>query len=118
MPKNKKKKKLRLTEKLFNEQKGLCFYCGYSMEGVRFNIEHLIPDSRGGSGRESNVVLVHEICNWILADFVSIAEVEEYTNVLKKFISLKEKELEKRLLIPQGEHGLLKILKHSGIIAP
>jgi len=40
-----------------------CVFCGAKGEGVRLEVEHVVPRSRGGSDRVSNLALACEPCN-------------------------------------------------------
>jgi len=48
---------------LFLKFNRTCVYCGVKGEGVRLEVEHVIPRSRGGSDRVSNLALACEPCN-------------------------------------------------------
>lgn len=47
----------------FGRQRGLCFYCDKSLIGVRTNVEHINPRSRGGKNSLRNLVLSCWECN-------------------------------------------------------
>jgi 5-methylcytosine-specific restriction endonuclease McrA len=52
---------------LFEQQDGLCFYCGellYSSFDKEVHIEHKTPISRGGTSDISNLVLSCSACNF------------------------------------------------------
>jgi len=53
-----------LSKKLFEIQKGQCFICGnpISIED-KWEIDHIIPRSKGGKDDENNYALTHEWCN-------------------------------------------------------
>lgn len=68
----------RKRQEMFNEQKGLCFWCKEKMQmnplvtseagAIKANkrfatFEHLIPKSEGGTSAKSNLVLAHAKCN-------------------------------------------------------
>lgn len=51
---------------LFEEQEGLCYYCGrllYESFETSFHIEHMVPISRGGSNNIENIALSCASCN-------------------------------------------------------
>jgi 5-methylcytosine-specific restriction endonuclease McrA len=47
---------------MMKTQKGLCWWCGESL-GDTYEIDHIIPVSRGGTNVPNNLVLAHERCN-------------------------------------------------------
>jgi len=49
-------------EQLFRLQRGLCWYCGRSIQSA-YHADHRIPLSRGGSNDLSNIVLACPHCN-------------------------------------------------------
>jgi 5-methylcytosine-specific restriction endonuclease McrA len=58
--------------KQFIKQNGLCFWCARPMkvksetrikDPLRVSREHVIPKSKGGSNRKSNITLSHMRCN-------------------------------------------------------
>jgi len=61
---------------LFERDQGRCVYCGLDLKADydRFMMateDHLVPDSKGGKGRElSNLVLSCRVCNGLKANFV------------------------------------------------
>ena len=50
-----------LREHLLAKWQRQCAYCQTS--GVPLQVEHLIPKSRGGSDRASNLVIAYDLCN-------------------------------------------------------
>lgn len=48
--------------RLYIEQKGLCAYCSKRLRG-QYDVEHVLPLSRGGSNYPSNLALVCDPCN-------------------------------------------------------
>jgi len=49
-------------KRLWVAQDGLCFYCGNPMMGHNFEIDHVLPKSKGGH-RHKNSVACHWKCN-------------------------------------------------------
>jgi 5-methylcytosine-specific restriction endonuclease McrA len=49
-------------EKLFNEWDRTCGICGLIVEG-KFELDHIIPRSKGGVHEQSNLQFVHPTCN-------------------------------------------------------
>lgn len=47
----------------FLEQGGTCYYCDEILKGMRQNIEHIVPKSRGGTNSKSNLVIACSKCN-------------------------------------------------------
>ena len=57
-----RKKKKRAT--LYRQQGGCCFYCGLELHhGVRYGLDHLSPQSLGGSHKNTNLVVACHRCN-------------------------------------------------------
>lgn len=71
-----RKQKLRLREKLWNMQAGLCHLCGAEMQRecdgrdtrALATFDHLTPVSQEGGDEESNLRLAHGGCNSIRGD--------------------------------------------------
>lgn len=49
--------------KQFLKQGGTCYYCDELLIGVKQNIEHIVPKSKGGDNRKSNLVIACWKCN-------------------------------------------------------
>lgn len=47
----------------FLKQGGTCYYCDTPLNGVRQNVEHIVPKSKGGTNHKSNLVLSCSDCN-------------------------------------------------------
>ena len=59
-----------VAKKLYEKQKGKCFYCGRKIELTydkpnSAHVDHVIPKSRGGKSNYSNYVLACAKCNMI-----------------------------------------------------
>lgn len=78
---------LKWSRKQFLRQGGTCYYCDEPLQGARQNVEHIIPKSRGGNNRKSNLVLACSRCNKA-----------KNTTILKRKekIALREKNLKKK----------------------
>lgn len=50
-------------KKQFLDQAGTCFYCDVPFETTHSNVEHVVPKSKGGGNRKSNLVLACWKCN-------------------------------------------------------
>ena len=50
-------------EKIYNKTNGHCAYCGCDLDFYDFEIDHLIPKSKGGSGRFENLQPCCRDCN-------------------------------------------------------
>ena len=78
-----KKKKTRPTSYIKNHIRGKlterdgddCWYCGTALGDDR-TLEHLLPQSKGGSDVPENLVLAHRACNQEAADMSIAAKVE------------------------------------------
>jgi len=53
----------RYDDALYEDQHGLCYYCGASLEETGQHIEHMTPLSRGGAHALYNLVLSCPTCN-------------------------------------------------------
>ena len=49
---------------LFRSQGRRCDICAGQLIFQRWNLDHIIPTSRGGGNREDNLQLVHSACNY------------------------------------------------------
>ena len=47
----------------FGQQDGRCYYCQKSLIGIRTNVEHIVPRSKGGTNDPKNLVLACWKCN-------------------------------------------------------
>jgi 5-methylcytosine-specific restriction endonuclease McrA len=52
----------RTIENLYAEQRGKCACCGEYLNG-KFEVDHIIPLSRGGTNFPENIQLLKPICN-------------------------------------------------------
>lgn len=58
-----------LKERLAEAQNWRCAHCGGRLDeplydhNMRASFEHVVPFSKGGADDESNLVIVHHICN-------------------------------------------------------
>jgi hypothetical protein len=48
---------------LMSREKGKCQFCGKDFKGQSAHIHHIIPRSKGGNDRSSNLALLHENCH-------------------------------------------------------
>ncbi len=55
----------KLKEQIYERAKGLCEYCKSpaNISSQPFAIEHIIPQSKGGTNQESNLALSCQGCN-------------------------------------------------------
>ena len=49
--------------RIFERDNGQCTYCGTELTLESFNVDHLLPRSRGGTDEESNLALSCVFCN-------------------------------------------------------
>ena len=47
----------------FLYQGGTCFYCDIPLQGIRTDVEHIVPKSKGGTNNARNLVLACWECN-------------------------------------------------------
>ena len=62
------KYKKEVKEKLYGKQYGLCSGCKQYFNFVHFEIDHIIPRSKGGADAEDNLQLLCNYCNKVKAD--------------------------------------------------
>jgi 5-methylcytosine-specific restriction endonuclease McrA len=48
---------------VFNRDGGRCGICGEQVDPTEFEVDHIVPISRGGTHELSNVQLAHRTCN-------------------------------------------------------
>jgi len=56
-------KKMGLAKRLIKNGNFCCPLCGRRMTLLTCNIDHIVPISKGGSGKDNNLQLVHIACN-------------------------------------------------------
>lgn len=49
--------------KIFRRYGGVCYLCGRLLDRNNFQIDHIVPFSKGGPCNMSNYAPVHPICN-------------------------------------------------------
>ena len=53
-----------VIKKLYDQQDGVCPLCGEPIDiGGKWEVDHVIPHSRGGGNERENLQLVHQKCN-------------------------------------------------------
>ena len=57
-----------VKEKLYKQQKGLCNACNVSMRIIDFEVDHIIPKSKGGGDYYENYQLLCGNCNKVKGD--------------------------------------------------
>ncbi len=57
-----------IKNRLYKKQKGLCAGCGKKFDIVNFEIDHIIPKSKGGESYYENLQLVCRNCNSVKSD--------------------------------------------------
>ena len=55
-------------QKLWDKTGGKCGYCGCELTMGNWSIDHIIPKSKGGTGRTGNIVLACKKCNSTKSD--------------------------------------------------
>lgn len=82
---NKKSKRL-LKQKLYDKQRGVCFYCERKMVKLTWNnahnerqatLDHIVPLSKGGEDAEDNIVCACIRCNRDKADMMPMDFLKE-----------------------------------------
>lgn len=70
--------------KIFKRQSGKCFYCGVILDSKKYDIDHVIPLSRGGTNNIENVVIACTHCNRSKGNKL-LNEWTEYFHINSKF---------------------------------
>lgn len=48
---------------LWKKSGGVCALCLWALDPKKLDVDHIIPTSRGGTDEESNLQVVHHLCN-------------------------------------------------------
>lgn len=69
----------RWRQALWNKQKRRCYYCEIALAFGKATLDHIVPKSKGGPWRKSNMVVACEPCNarrgdMDFEDFVRLAK--------------------------------------------
>ena len=80
---------------LLEKHKRKCFYCGKTVSG--FEVEHMIPKSKGGSNRIDNLTLSCHDCNEKKGTLTAEEFIRQTLPVKKAALKLKQLPNEKRL---------------------
>ncbi len=59
---------MRIKQVLYYQQGGKCFYCGKRLNLADATIDHVIPQSMGGSSNEDNLVVCCQAINQLFAN--------------------------------------------------
>lgn len=54
---------MKVRTQIWNKSEGLCWYCGHDLDFERFDVDHVIPTSRGGGSEIENLVPACPSCN-------------------------------------------------------
>ena len=76
-----------IKDKLFKQQKGICNGCGKKFEPENFEIDHIIPKSKGGGDFYDNLQLLCGNCNKVKGDRPMedlVAKLRARANSIKK----------------------------------
>jgi len=47
----------------FEEEEGICQWCGKPIEDKTWHLHHIIPRSRGGTDDPENLMVLHKLCH-------------------------------------------------------
>jgi hypothetical protein len=98
-------KGLKIKERLFEEQKGKCFYCGINFPIEQLDIEHLMPRSLTSDDSVSNKVLSCRVCNLKRADSLPFQEQELSTFIVELLNNHPDfRNVNQDLLISKSQH--------------
>jgi 5-methylcytosine-specific restriction endonuclease McrA len=90
-----------------------CVYCG--KKNLPLEIDHIIPRSRGGSDRVSNLTLACHNCNQAKGKLFVEEFLKNKSKVLKRIKSQLKKPLKDAAAINATRHAIGNILKGSGL---
>ena len=82
----KKRRRNALLQRLYDEAKGICFYCKEQIPLGFATKDHQIPVARGGIKGSTNCVLSCHTCNSMKSYFTA----EEWEFVLKEFPEIEQ----------------------------
>jgi 5-methylcytosine-specific restriction endonuclease McrA len=102
----KKKKPNPIRLALYNDQKGICWYCANPVVFAVSTIDHIIPKKKGGTSHYSNLVMACRSCNEDKG--------HKNTNRLKtpgRLAALEERAKQVALQREQGDHLMAVWLK-------
>lgn len=58
----------KIRSSIYKEQRYICFYSGLCIARQERSIEHILPISRGGGNKPSNLIMVHKSLNRSFGD--------------------------------------------------
>jgi len=80
-------KRANTKNRLYNESP-FCFVCKRMIQTQsEATLEHIIPKSKGGSNKKSNLALSHQFCNQLKDNFLSPSDWEKKLNLYENDIS-------------------------------
>ncbi len=83
-----------------------CFYCKTKVNATNSSIDHVIPLSRGGTGRKENMVLSCTRCNGYKGDLL----LEEWNKLLPELVKDQVFEMSRRRRKTWRKTNLIRIL--------
>lgn len=89
---------IRKLATLLESQDCRCFYCGEGCALEEATLDHIVPKSRGGSKKNSNLVVAHYTCNTILADLCTMDDLRGFCERIEPLLVIKEAEIGRRKL--------------------
>lgn len=110
--------KVALTNRaLFARDRGLCAYCGKHYDSVKLSRDHIVPVSRGGVNKWTNVVTACKKCNTVKND-----QTLDECNMHLLYVPYEPNHYEnlilqnRRILADQMEYLMAGVPKHSRIL--
>ena len=72
----------KLKQRLLKKDGPVCRYCGRTVDPADTHLDHIVPKSRGGSGRTSNFAMACTWCNMLKMDHMLEEFAERIPQVL------------------------------------
>jgi 5-methylcytosine-specific restriction endonuclease McrA len=75
---------------MYDRQDGVCPLCNKVLDPSGNQVDHIIPQSRGGGHELSNVQLAHSVCNQSKSNRVDVFDLLEYLEKMEEKITSEQ----------------------------
>lgn len=79
--------------RIYNRQNGLCAYCGQRRNIKYMTVDHIIPLSKGGSNKETNLQCTCKMCNYFKGNSLPLEFSERIHMIFMNNLQFCEMEL-------------------------